>query len=281
MNKKLAIIIFITSFLLLGAVYNSQALKINEGLTADSEAVKELDKVYVSRIIDGDTIELTDGRTIRFIGVDTPETKHPSKPVEKYGLEAAEYTKNQLKGEVLYLEYDVQEYDDYDRTLAYVFLADGTFFNAKLLAEGYARLLTVPPNVEYVDLFTKLVKEARENNQGLWAAENKEDSKKEELAVISWDEAGEYIGEKISVEGKVVDTYDSGEAIFLNFAQNYQETFTAVIFANDRYKFDNNPAQYYNGQEVRVKGTIKEYEGAPEIIIEKPGQIKKVRQQDD
>lgn len=69
------------------------------------------------------------------------------------------------------LELDVDQMDRYGRTLAYVYLEDGTFLNAKLVEEGYAVIMTVPPNVKYVDLFIKLQKEARENRKGLWGKE--------------------------------------------------------------------------------------------------------------
>lgn len=69
------------------------------------------------------------------------------------------------------LELDVDQMDRYGRTLAYVYLEDGTFLNAKLVEEGYAVIMTVPPNVKYVDLFIKLQKEARENRKGLCGKE--------------------------------------------------------------------------------------------------------------
>ena len=243
---------------------------INEDLKVDPDKLSDLDKVYVERVIDGDTFETAGGEDIRFIGVDTPETKHPEKGVEYYGKEASKYTTNQLEGKTVYLEYDVEKKDKYKRILAYVFLPDGTFFNAKLLHDGYANLLTIPPNVKYVDLFIELAKEARENKRGLWSKPKK---KEKDLPVISWKEAGNYIGQEVIVKGTIVDTYDSGKAIFLNFDENYSETFTAVIFSSDEYKFNFEPEDYYLGKKVKVRGKIKEYKGAPEIIVEEPGQI--------
>ena len=190
--------------------------------------------------------------------------------MEYYGKEASKYTTKQLEGKTVYIEYDTEKRDKYQRVLAYVFLSDGTFFNAKLMHDGYANLLTIPPNVKYVDLFIELAKEARENKRGLWSKPKK---KEKDLPVISWKEAGNYIGEEVIVKGTVVDTYDSGEAIFLNFDENYSEIFTAVIFSSDEYKFNFEPEDYYLGKKVKVRGKIKEYKGAPEIIVEEPGQI--------
>jgi len=129
------------------------------------------DYYEVSKVVDGDTIRLENGETVRLIGIDTPETVHPSKAVEYYGKEASDFTRMMVEGKQVELEFDVQRRDKYNRLLAYVYLEDGTFVNAELVKEGYAKVSTYPPNVKYADLFTKLQKEARENNRGLWAPE--------------------------------------------------------------------------------------------------------------
>ena len=127
----------------------------------------------VVRVVDGDTLIVRlDGReeTVRLIGVDTPETVHPTIGVEPGGPEASAFTKRLLPpGTTVRLELDVQERDRYGRLLAYVYLPDGRMVNAELLRAGLAQLLTVPPNVRYVDLFTRLQREAREAGRGLWA----------------------------------------------------------------------------------------------------------------
>ena len=95
---------------------------INEDLKVDPDKLTNLDKVYVERVIDGDTFEIAGGEDIRLIGVDTPETKHPDKGVEYYGKEASKYTTSQLNGKTVYLEYDAEKRDKHQRVLAYVFL---------------------------------------------------------------------------------------------------------------------------------------------------------------
>lgn len=126
----------------------------------------------VIRVIDGDTFECSlsvgNKEIIRLIGVDTPETKHPTKAIEYYGNVAEKYTRETLTAKQVRLELDIQARDKYGRLLAYVYLSDGTFFNALLVQEGYAQVSTVPPNVKYQDLFLKLQRDARENNRGLW-----------------------------------------------------------------------------------------------------------------
>lgn len=105
---------------------------------------------------------------MRYIGVDTPELHHPRKPVEAYAREARAFNQRLVEGKKVRLEFDVERRDKYSRLLAYVYLTDGTFVNAELLRQGYAQLLTIPPNVKYVDLFVKLQREAREAGRGLW-----------------------------------------------------------------------------------------------------------------
>jgi endonuclease YncB( thermonuclease family) len=123
--------------------------------------------VKVRRAIDGDTLELSTGETVRLIGVDTPETKHPKKPVERFGKEAAAFTKRLVEGKEVRLEYDQQRADKYGRTLAYVYLADGTFLNAEIVRQGYGFAYTRFP-FTYLEEFRRLEREAREAKRGLW-----------------------------------------------------------------------------------------------------------------
>ena len=96
----------------------------------------------VKRVIDGDTIQLSNGEIVRLIGVDTPETKHPQKPVEYFGKEASAFTRKMVEGKAVRLEYDQQRKGKYNRTLAYVYLTDGTFLNAEIIKQGYGHAYT-------------------------------------------------------------------------------------------------------------------------------------------
>lgn len=131
----------------------------------------------ISKFVDGDTfwIQRKDGsdEKIRLIGIDTPETRNTGrKKIEYFGKEASDYVKTLLNGKSVRLEYDVQRFDRYDRTLAYVYLEDGTFLNALLVEEGFATAATFPPNVKYSDLFVRLEKKARKEKIGLWGELN-------------------------------------------------------------------------------------------------------------
>jgi len=127
----------------------------------------------VKRVVDGDTFWADDGTAdglkIRLIGLDAPEIHSTArKEAGTYGPESKDYLKQMLTGKKVRLEYDVVKFDQYHRTLAYVFLEDGTFVNAELIKDGYAVVLTIPPNVRYTDEFLKLQRKARRQDKGLW-----------------------------------------------------------------------------------------------------------------
>ena len=108
---------------------------------------------------------------VRYIGVDTPETKHPSMPVQCFGQKASEFNERLVGGQRVRLVRDVEARDRYGRLLAYVHrMRDGLFVNAELARLGYAQPLTIAPNVRFADRFATLAREAREDGRGLWSA---------------------------------------------------------------------------------------------------------------
>jgi micrococcal nuclease len=144
--------------------------KILNLLLEEEENSREFVDAKVVRVVDGDTVVVRYERReerIRLIGVDTPETVHPNKPIEAYGEEAKEYTKKKLEEKDIQIEFDVQERDRYGRLLGYIWL-DGLLFNDELLRMGYARVATFPPNVKYVETFKETERNAREKQVGLW-----------------------------------------------------------------------------------------------------------------
>jgi micrococcal nuclease len=127
------------------------------------------------RVVDGDTIVVRLGGTeerVRLLGIDTPESVDPRSPVECFGKEAAAHTASLLPpGTPVRLVRDVEARDRYERLLAYVYRADDdTFVNLRLVQDGYAAVLTYPPNVAHAEEFVAAAAEARQAGRGLWSA---------------------------------------------------------------------------------------------------------------
>jgi micrococcal nuclease len=121
-------------------------------------------------VIDGDTIRVARGHdsdTVRLLGIDTPETHDPRKPVQCFGPEAASYTDAHLRGRSVQLEDDVEGRDRYGRRLAYV-IFDGERFNDELLRRGYARLLVIEPNGAHARTMLQEELDAKRAGRGLW-----------------------------------------------------------------------------------------------------------------
>jgi micrococcal nuclease len=125
--------------------------------------------VKVVNVVDGDTIKIETGETVRYIGIDTPETVDPRKPVMCYGNEASDKNTELVEGKVVELEKDISETDKYGRLLRYIWL-DGVLINELLVREGYAKSSSYPPDVKYQDRFVEAQRLAREEQKGLWSS---------------------------------------------------------------------------------------------------------------
>ena len=351
------VFIFHAIYLLANTLAEDKALNLSPG-SAPGYNTK------VVKVLDGDTMILSNGEKVRLIGVDTPEVAHPLKSVQYFGKEASSFTKKMVEGKKVRLEFDWQRRDRYNRLLAYVYLEDGTFVNAEIIKQGYGFAYTRFP-FNYLEEFRRYQREAREKNRGLWRGGGEAELKwleasakqpfklykmandlwgirfgefvktrisnyelaqvlgeAESLAnechekdlqkkllqrgwkkeyqgkvgiipmspfqaevthleepsgkfkVISWMDAHKYSGEKVTVEGIIIASHNSGKACFLNFHENWKKYFTAVIFQSDFGKFPKQPELYYKGKKVQVTGKVKEYKGKPEIILKDPSQIR-------
>jgi micrococcal nuclease len=127
--------------------------------------------VTVSRVVDGDTIEISPSiggiEDVRLIGVDTPETVDPDEEVEPYGPAASDFAASELTGKEVGLEFGQEKVDDYDRLLGYVYV-DGQMFNEELVEQGYAQAYPYEPNTKYANTFEEAQQEARASGLGIW-----------------------------------------------------------------------------------------------------------------
>lgn len=235
----------------------------------------------VVQVYDGDTFRTEDSAVVRMLGIDAPETYQPGGDVARDMLEKL------LLGRQVRLEADAVDKDHYDRLLRYVHVGD-TMVNLEMVRRGYAAYRSFQESLKYQDTLARLEQEAARIGRGLWpfnvftpptmqmlkdrvAAESARSSTG--LRLVSWQDAGQYVGRLVTVEGEVVATYNSGKVCHLNFHQDYWKHFSVAIFSQDFAKFPPHPEDYYKKRHVRVTGIVKEYKGAPEIIASDPGQI--------
>ena len=133
-------------------------------------ALPDTTTVEVTRVVDGDTIEVDyegESEDVRSIGVDTPESVKPDTPVQCYALAASHFNQRLVGGERARLVFDAERRDDYGRLLAYVHVGD-RFVNAALIRGGYARTLEIEPNTRFAALFDRLEQTAANAGRGLW-----------------------------------------------------------------------------------------------------------------
>jgi micrococcal nuclease len=128
----------------------------------------------VTRVVDGDTVHVDLGgtdETVRYIGIDTPESVKPDTPVQCYAEQASAANARLVRGQDVRLRFDAERRDRYGRLLAYVFRSDdGTFVNEQLIRDGDARPLRVAPNIRYAARFATLAAAAKQADRGLWKA---------------------------------------------------------------------------------------------------------------
>jgi endonuclease YncB( thermonuclease family) len=158
------------------------------GESTEDSRDTENEIVLVKRVVDADTIELSSNEKLRYIGINAPETKHPTKEVECFGEVASLKNKELVEGKEVRLEKDISNTDRYGRLLRYVYVVDNTleengtenninnkdkeiFVNEYLVREGYAKASSYPPDIKYQELFKSAENQARALNKGLWGDE--------------------------------------------------------------------------------------------------------------
>jgi len=137
---------------------------------ADASFAKDY---VVTKIIDGDTVQLESGEIVRYLGIDTPEIATKDSGPEFYSREAARYNKKLVFMKKVKLEFDVEKKDQYGRLLAYVFVKD-VFVNGELVKHGYAKAMVKPPNLKYRDALLNYQKKAMDEERGLWQEKKRE-----------------------------------------------------------------------------------------------------------
>jgi len=288
-KNKIFIAIIIGALIVGGAIYFSGNKTNNGGESlppspTDCSHIPELPDgslKLVTKIIDGDTFLIEGGYSVRILGIDADERGYPCYEGAKTRLEELILNKE------VKLEKGTEDKDQWCRYLRYVLL-NGENISLTLVKEGLVVARFSPEDVKYREEIAKAEKEAKENKIGCKWSEREEEE--EEIGPCQWKkltqeltglkvigacQAGNYYGKEVIVEAQIASTYRSKtNTVFLNFEKPYpNHCFTAVIFSSDQYKFVEYPEKYYSDKTVRIRGTIKEYKGKPEIILKDPSQI--------
>ena len=218
---------------------------------------------FVREVIDGDTIVLDNGETVRYVGLDTPEINEP------FYLEAKVRNVMVVQGRpVSVLVCAAEPRDKYGRVLAWV-TSGGTPVNETLVKEGLARIMTIPPcGLARVREFKALEKEARDKKLGIWSM-----VAKRAVREITPMEAHMYIGQKVRLRGTVRSIMPWGRTWFLEFRS--PNGFKAVIIPKAVDEFDRRGLSIldFKDKEVEITGIVTEREGIPEILIDSPSRI--------
>ncbi|MFZ5376645.1 MAG: thermonuclease family protein [Patescibacteria group bacterium] len=185
-KKQLSILSLLVLFI--SALYQIFSGDFSEGKKVLGEVTEDgLEIVVVEKIVDGDTIQLFDGRKVRYIGIDTPETKDPRVGVECFGKEASKANEDIVAGQTVSLEKDTSETDRYGRLLRYVWLGD-VLVNKKLVEEGYAFARSYPPDVKKQEELRLAEENARNSRRGLWSSCQLNDTSKINQDIQKWDQ---------------------------------------------------------------------------------------------
>lgn len=216
----------------------------------------------VQYVFDGDTIELADKRRVRLLGINSPEVARKNKAGEPFGDEATDQLRRWLpKGTEIGLVYDVEKKDRYGRLLAHVFVDAKDSVNAKLLREGGAWTLVVPPNTQQVACYHQAENEAQVASRGLWRNANYQ---ARDVRSINDNSEGFAI-----VKGRVQSTGESRDAIWVN----YRGGFALRVAKSDLAYFSNLPIEQLVGKTVTARGWIYSSRRGPRMRIRHPSAL--------
>ncbi len=253
---------------LIGAAFGV-LLTINSSFAAATPcAADAIDSVTkVAYVYDGDTVKLDDGRHVRFIGINAPEIAHNGKPAQAFGDRARRQLRALLARHHyrIALRYDVERTDHYGRTLAHLYLRDGTSIEAWLLQRGLATTLVVPPNAGNVECYADVEQAARRARTGLWSLPS--------YQVIAADRLSSRTRGYRLVQGTVRHVGRSTHALWLDFAGG----FAVRIDRTDLKYFPALAPTALRGKTVLVRGWIHSRRGKPQMRVRHPAALKIVR----
>jgi len=219
------------------------------------------EKAVVKHVIDGDTVILADDRHIRLIGINAPEIGHDGRPAQPGADQAYHYLKSLLyTHKTINLHYDRQHLDRYKRTLAHLFLEDGTNVQALLLANGLATTLTIPPNLEFVDCYETSAANAEAHRIGLWTLKQYRPMPAEFVT-------NKDLGYRI-ITGKIIRVAEGKSALWINLAKNL-----SLHIANEDLHYFGK-LRGLTGKQIRAQGLLYFSNGEFRMQIRHPVDMK-------
>lgn len=216
---------------------------------------------FVKYVYDGDTFTTTDGKKVRLLNINTPETAKKNKPSEAYAVKAKKHLEKLIDKKEVVLKYDEEKKDKYKRYLAYVYLKDGTFVNAEMLKSGLAHIYSFPKNVSKYNELKKSENYARKSNLNMWSDPRWQVQNANYKKAVEKFRFGKYQ----TFKGKILNVAKIGNKTFLNFGHNWRTDFSVEIHKKYLRYFTQqniNPEQYYKGKTVIVRGILRPVNGA-------------------
>lgn len=224
----------------------------------------------VEKAIDGDTIIISGGRHLRYLGIDAPEVrvrveeKFIYKPAP-FALKAKKRNHQMVQGKKVRIEFDKEKEDKYSRLLGYCYV-DKVLVNAQLVREGLAVVSHKAPNVKYRKFLIKAQNEAKRNKRGIWS-----------LAAISPSSAYKYFQEIRPLKARVVKTEETYPGVFLYFSSNKEKNYFYVFIPKSSlpffYEENIDPVSFYKNKIIYLAGRIRKYKNNFYIIASLPEEI--------
>lgn len=229
-------------------------------------ALRDGGAALVTQVIDGDTLELDDGRRVRLVGIQAAEVAHSGDPAEPWAAEATFALEMVTLGKRVRLSYGGLEIDRYGRVLAHLHTEDGVWVQAEMLRQGMVRVYSFADNRTLVPEMLAIEAEARAGRRGLWALA--------EYSVLDQQDTWRHLNRFAIVEGVVLATDEMGGRVYLNFGPDWRTDFTVSIAPGDVRIFRDAGVEplAYAGQRIRVRGWLRNFNG-PMIDATHPEQI--------
>ena len=233
-------------------------------------AVDHVDETaVVARVIDGDTLYLQDGRSVRLIGINSPELGYDDKPAEPLAEQARDALKALIKpNSKVGLRYGHEQHDRYQRLLAHVYLADGKSVEAYMLTAGLAAQIVVPPNVDQLDCYHAAEQTARNAGKGVWAGIYRP------VPVVEL--SRKFRGFKI-ITGRISRVGKSKNSLWLNFpgpaSEGSREIMAVRIARKDLPAFTEWQPQSLQGKTIIVRGWVYQHKRQQVIRVRHPASI--------